>query len=459
MLKEPIIKHVFFLGIGGIGMSALARHFLLQNLEVSGYDKTPSDLTTSLEQEGATVFFQDELNDHIKRFTKTDTLIVYTPAIPENSVLMAYFSQNGYNIQKRAEVLGAITRSSKGLCVAGTHGKSTTSAFLAFLMSKSPKGCNAFLGAIAANFESNFVNNPLAEHTVIEADEFDRSFLNLSPFASIITNIDPDHLDIYGTANKFYEGFKQYALKIDPSGILVCNEKITIESLCRQVSYALDSSSADYTLTNIRQKENGSIVDFRTPKGFFYDVFISIPGLHNAENALACVALLMELNFDPGLIIPSLSEFKGLKRRFELIFKGSEIVFIDDYAHHPTEINRLLTSVRGMFSNKKIVGIFQPHLYSRTRDFGDEFGRELSNLDELILMPIYPAREIPIQGISSDWLLSKVSLDKKSVMNVNDVLQKVKNLKNCVLLTIGAGDIDRLVLPIYEILKINDSPA
>lgn len=358
---------------------------------------------------------------------------------------------------KRAQALGEITRSSKGLCVAGTHGKSTTSAMLAFLMHNTSLGCSAFLGAIATNFQNNVLINPLASYTVIEADEYDRSFLNLSPYASIITNIDPDHLDIYESEDKFKEGFRQYALKIDMNGVLILKEGLQVNALCKKKTYALNSDTADYTARNLRETMNGACFDFYTPSGIYEDVCIGINGGHNVENAIAALALCDNIGASMEDVVTSFQYFKGIKRRFEKIYSGKNIQFIDDYAHHPTEINRLISSVRLMFPNTPITGIFQPHLFSRTRDFGDAFAHELAQLDTVIVLPIYPARELPIQGINSDWLFQKIKNPNKHLMSPSELLAFLRTNSHGVLLTIGAGDIDRMVLPIKELLTINDT--
>ena len=447
---------IFFVGIGGIGMSALARYFLSKGNTVYGYDKTRSELTDALSAEGAIITYEDAW----QAFDLIDvqsTLVIYTPAISEENQWLSAFKKQGFRMLKRAQALGEITRSSKGLCVAGTHGKSTTSAMLAFLMHNTSLGCSAFLGAIATNFQNNVLINPLAAYTVIEADEYDRSFLNLSPYASIITNIDPDHLDIYESEDKFKEGFRQYALKIDPNGVLILKEGLQVNALCKKKTYALNSDTADYTARNLRETMNGACFDFYTPSGIYEDVCIGINGGHNVENAIAALALCDNIGASMEDVVTSFQHFKGIKRRFEKIYSGKNIQFIDDYAHHPTEINRLISSVRLMFPNTPITGIFQPHLFSRTRDFGDAFAHELAQLDTVIVLPIYPARELPIQGINSDWLFQKIKNSNKHLMSPSELLAFLRTNSHGVLLTIGAGDIDRMVLPIKELLTINDT--
>ena len=449
-------KVIFFIGIGGIGMSALARYYLALGCKVFGYDKTRSDLTDSLTQEGAVISYDDVWQEN-EYFSNESTLVIYTPAISSENVWFKQFKSLGYHVLKRAQALGEITRNSNGLCVAGTHGKSTTSAMLAFLLNDTELGCSAFLGAIATNFGNNFLINPRSKYTVIEADEYDRSFLNLSPFASIITNIDPDHLDIYESEEKFYEGFRQFAMKIDPSGFLILKEGLKINTLCKKKTYALNSSTADYTAQNITESVDGACFDLYTPTSTYAHLCIGINGSHNVENALAALALCDNLGADMHELVRKFQQFKGIKRRFEKIYSGKNVVYIDDYAHHPTEINRLISSVRHMFPNQPITGIFQPHLFSRTRDFGDAFGQELAKLDSVILLPVYPARELPIQGIDSNWLLQKIKNPNKRLMNPSELLEHLRSNTKGVLLTIGAGDIDRMVEPIKELLQINDS--
>jgi UDP-N-acetylmuramate--alanine ligase len=449
-------KVIFFIGIGGIGMSALARYYLALGCKVFGYDKTRSDLTDNLTHEGAIISYDDVWQEN-ECFSKESTLVIYTPAVSLENAWYRQFKSLGYHVLKRAQALGEITRNSNGLCVAGTHGKSTTSAMLAFLLNDTELGCSAFLGAIATNFGNNFLINSRSKYTVIEADEYDRSFLNLSPYASIITNIDPDHLDIYESEEKFYEGFRQFAMKIDPSGFLILKEGLKINTLCKQKTYALNSSTADYTARNITESVNGACFDLYTPSTTYEHLCIGINGSHNVENALAALALCDNLGADMHELVRKFQQFKGIKRRFERVYSGKNIVYIDDYAHHPTEINRLISSVRHMFPNQAITGVFQPHLFSRTRDFGDAFGQELAQLDSVILLPIYPARELPIQGIDSNWLLQKIKNPNKRLMNPSELLDYLRTNTQGVLLTIGAGDIDRMVEPIKELLQINDS--
>lgn len=456
MLSFDKIKNVYFIGIGGIGMSALARYFLTENYKVAGYDKVPSVITDALASEGAQLFFDTDVLEIPNDFLDNNTsLVVYTPAIPMSNELLAYFSSKGYKLIKRAEALGMITRKLKSLCVAGTHGKSTTSSMLAHILNQSSHKCNAFLGAIATNFDSNLLLNSFAEYTVVEADEFDRSFLQLTPFCSIITSADPDHLDIYGSAEKFEEGFKQYAMKIDPSGFAVVKEGLELKTLAKQITYAIDSNTADCSIVRLGSEEGISFCDCNIMGAFWPKVYLGLPGIHNAENALACIALLNALGVPENEIRSGLKSFSGLKRRFETIISNEKITFIDDYAHHPTEIDALISSLRMLYPGKKITGVFQPHLFSRTKDFSNQFSKSLSALDSLILLPIYPAREAPILGVSSELLLEGVSIKDKQLLSKEGLLHYLKDFNNAVLVTIGAGDIDRLVQPIKEILTLN----
>lgn len=443
----------YFIGIGGIGMSALARYFHSKGWSVAGYDKTPSSLTDDLQKEGISVHFEDFGPSIPEAFrVKEKTLVVYTPAIPKNLGELLYFQHSEANLLKRSEVLGVITKMSKGLGVAGTHGKTTTSSLLAHILFQSELGCNAFLGGIAVNFNSNLVLHPESPYTVMEADEFDRSFLKLSPFASIITSTDPDHLDIYGDADYFKEGFREYAKLIDSKGCLVQKEGLNLESNAPVRTYSIESKTSDYEGYNLKYEGGKFLFDVRTPKGNWSGLELGIPGIHNAENAVACIALLDFIGLDELTIRRGLKSFRGVKRRFEYHIKRDDLVYIDDYAHHPTEINALIKSVRLLYPDMKITGVFQPHLFSRTRDFFDGFARELSQLDEVVLMPVYPAREEPIPGVDSDTLLSKITQNNKYLFGPDEVLNYLRNKKG-IILTIGAGDIDRIVEPLKQILQ------
>jgi UDP-N-acetylmuramate--alanine ligase len=446
-------KNAYFIGIGGIGMSALARYFNQLGWKVAGYDKTPSPLTTELENEGIQVHFNDELSQISEEYKIVEnTLVVCTPAIPKDHAQLNWFKSKNAQLYKRSEVLGILTRHSKGLGVAGTHGKTTTSSMLAHIMHQSSSPCNAFLGGIATNFNSNLVVDPTAEYTVIEADEFDRSFLNLRPFASIITSMDPDHLDIYDTTEAFAEGFQHYAALTAENGFLVIRKGLELNSV-NAITYGMNEPDADVAGSNLKYDNGRIYVDVVVNGQLWKEVELGLPGNHNAENALACIALTSKLGISESEIRSGLATFKGVKRRFEFHVRSEKWTYIDDYAHHPTEIQALISSVRMMYPNKTITAIFQPHLFSRTRDFFEGFAKELSAVDHLILMPIYPARELPIEGITSVALLAKTTARKSELLEPEKVIQRIEELDGGVLLTVGAGDIDRLTVPLKSALQ------
>lgn len=448
-----VFKRAYFIGIGGIGMSALARYFKQQGWEVSGYDKTPSVLTDALQEEGIDVHFSD-LNDDIPLAfkSKADTLVIYTPAI-KNLGELSYFKNEEFHVHKRSEVLGMLTQSSLGLGVAGTHGKTTTSALLAYILDSSKLKCSAFLGGIATNFDSNLVISTTSKYTVVEADEFDRSFLALSPYASIITSVDPDHLDIYGDVNYFKQGFQSYAELIHPDGFLVMKEGLPLHSKARTITYAIESMSADVSVEKMHFENGFFVFDVRIRDAYWERLQLGIPGIHNAENAAACIAMCLELGLTEPVIREALKTFKGVKRRFEYHIRTENLVYIDDYAHHPTELHSFLSSVRLMYPGKRVIAAFQPHLFTRTRDFFEGFAEELSALDELVLLPIYPARELPIEGVSSDHLLATIRAPKKQILAAQEALHYLSQQRDCVVLTIGAGDIDRIVEPLTKALS------
>ena len=447
-----LFDKIFFLGIGGIGMSALARYFLAHGKHVAGYDRVESSLTMELVAEGCEIIYRDAPDEIASSFLQIDkVLVVYTPAISIDNLIFNYFKDKGFSVKKRAEVLGILTHSAKSLCVAGTHGKSTTSSLLAHILTGSNWKCTAFLGAIATNFNSNLVLNEEAKFMVVEADEFDRSFLQLAPFCAIITSCDPDHLDIYGSNESFIEGFSQFASKIHPDGLMVIKEGIELLSPAKKITYALFSKTADYAIDRLYFEHDVGYCDIRVKSDYWMKVELGLSGIHNAENALACVALLMELGLSPSFIKQGIQSFLGLKRRFEIIFKSEDVVYLDDYAHHPTEIDALIASLKMRYPNKKITGVFQPHLYSRTKDFAVDFARSLSALNEVILLPIYPAREMPILGVTSDYLLELITNDTKKLISKEELVGCAEAYDSGVFVTIGAGDIDRFVQPIKDV--------
>lgn len=446
------IKRFYFIGIGGIGMSALARYFKAKGFEVAGYDKTPSPLTDELEVEGIAIHFEDLSENIPSEYQNTEsTLVVYTPAIPKTMGELVYVQQN-HKVLKRSEVLGLITQTSKGLGVAGTHGKTTTSTMLAFVLSQSHLKCSAFLGGISSNFNSNVLVNASAEYSVIEADEFDRSFLRLKPYASIITAMDPDHLDIYGTTQSFIEGFQEYADKHKENQLLIYKYGLPLKQTgFKGISYGINEPNAEVYGNELQYANGHFMMNIHFQNEVWKEVVLGLPGIHNAENALAVAVMCKELGLTEEEIRSGLQHFKGVKRRFEYQVRTEKLIYIDDYAHHPTEIAALVSSIRLLYPDKKVVGIFQPHLFSRTRDFEEGFVRELGKLDEAIIMPIYPAREEPIPGVTSDELVRKIGT-KAQLKTPEQVLEFVQGIENGVILTIGAGDIDRIVPEMKKIV-------
>nr|WP_314288565.1 UDP-N-acetylmuramate--L-alanine ligase [uncultured Capnocytophaga sp.] len=439
------IQNVYFIGIGGIGMSALARYFNTNGKRVAGYDRTPTEITEMLEKEGISVHFTDDVVAIPTPFKdKETTLIVYTPAIPKEHKELLYFQEHNYKVVKRSEILGLITKNSFCLAVAGTHGKTTTSSILAHLLVERGTPVSAFLGGIAENFNSNYVVKG-SEYTVVEADEFDRSFLRLSPNIACITSMDADHLDIYGDEAHLIEGFHEFAGKIKPGGSLIVRNGLDISG----ETYGLEDN-ADYSFQNIRIVEGVYHFDFKYAGGIYKDYTFMKPGRHNLSNALAAVAMAVKAGFAPKELLPHLATFKGVRRRFSYIIKDKDRVFIDDYAHHPSEINALYQAVAEMYPNTAKTVIFQPHLFSRTRDFMDDFAKSLSQFDEVILLDIYPARELPIEGITSKVLLEKITANKKTLVSKEELIPLLLEKNPKLLLAVGAGDIGAEVVSIKK---------
>ena len=444
------ITRIYFVGIGGIGMSALARYFKSKRAEVSGYDKTETVLTKQLVSEGIKVHYED----NVELIDKDAQLIVYTPAVPKDHKELNYFKDNNYTVVKRSDVLGAITNSSFNICVAGTHGKTTTSTMVAHILRHSGYGCNAFLGGIAVNYNSNFW--PSEKNVcVVEADEYDRSFLKLSPDVAIITAMDPDHLDIYGTAENVEQAFIDFSARVKNGGLLL--SKFGLKrggelKAANHVSYHLNNEKADVYAANITMNNGSYQFDVITKNWKINDVILNMGGMHNIENMVAAITVAHDLKIDNEKIKAAVSSFKGVKRRFEYIVKNDEQVFIDDYAHHPDELRALLTGAKKLFPDKKCTIIFQPHLFSRTKDFANGFAESLSLADEIILLPIYPARELPMEGVNSEMILNKISNANKKVLPKSEITTWIKNNKTELLITAGAGDIDTLVEPIKKIL-------
>lgn len=450
------IEAVYFLGIGGIGMSNLARYFMSKGKKVAGYDRTETLLTKELIKEGAIIHYIDDANlipDFCK--SKENALIVYTPAIPADSQEMAFFKENGYDIKKRAEILGIITQSSKALCCAGTHGKTTTSSMLAHILRQSHIDCNAFLGGILKNYNSNLLLSDKSEFTVIEADEYDRSFHWLHPYMALITSVDPDHLDIYGTEEEYLKSFEKFTSLIQTGGALVLkhNTKLVpqLQEGVRLYTYSMDKG--DFHAKNIKIGNGEIRFDFVTPKDIIHNIELGVPIKINIENGIGSMALAYLNGATADELRHAMATFAGAKRRFDFLLKTDKVVMIDDYAHHPEELAASITSVKELYPNKKVTGIFQPHLFSRTKDFAPQFAQSLSLLDELILLDIYPAREKPIEGVTSHIIFDKVTC-KKTMCQKEDLLTLLENKKDIeVLLTIGAGDIDQLLFPIKELLE------
>ena len=461
LLRSPFkgtegIDQICFVGIGGIGMSALARFFLERGIRVSGYDKTRTALTQQLEKQGMNIHYEDQ----IENVDKEATVVVYTPAIPGDHQELNWYKKNGYTVWKRSDLLQRITDSSLNICFAGTHGKTTTSTLVAHILRDSQMGCNAFLGGIASNYETNYWSSR-TNCCVVEADEYDRSFLKLKPQVAVITAMDPDHLDIYGTAAEMEEAFLQFSSLVAPDGLLIYKKglKRATELRAKQLcSYHLNDTTADCYAKDLKV-EKGSYhfsvhVCGKTLAGFE----LSMGGLHNVENTVAAVSIASMLGIEESKIKKAVASFRGVQRRFEVIWKDANRVWIDDYAHHPAELQALITGVRSLYGSKKCTIIFQPHLYTRTRDLAKEFGEALSGADEVILLPIYPARELPIEGVSSELIKQNINDKPVSLFDKNQVLSwfteemKKENEQN-IIITAGAGDIDQLLPTMKNIIR------
>ena len=447
-------------------MSALARYFMSKNISVSGYDKTSSPLTQKMEKEGMTIHYED----NVELLDKNADLVVYTPAIPKDQKELNYYKDNGYDLVKRSDLLQEITRSTFNICIAGTHGKTTISTMVAHILRHSGFGCNAFLGGISVNYDTNFwasENNV----SVVEADEYDRSFLKLSPDMAVISAMDADHLEIYGTKENMEDAFVEFANQLKPGGILFTKYGLSDKNFIssNHYRYSLQNDMADVYGDNITMRDGGYVFDVKSDKWELNDIRLNMGGMHNVENAVVAIAIAFHLKISPIKIKNAVGTFKGVKRRFEYIIPISEashlknnVIYIDDYAHHPEELGALIKGVKSLFSFKKCTVIFQPHLFSRTRDFANEFAKSLDLADRAILLPIYPARELPIEGVSSEMIVSKMENKNAAVLSKEDLLEYLKNdyLKLVeqssfgeVLVTAGAGDIDRLVEPIKNIIR------
>lgn len=451
------LNSVYFIGAGGIGMSALVRYFLSRGKNVGGYDRTPSELTEKLIEEGAAIHYEENVEAIPEVFRDpTTTLIVYTPAIPESHKEFLYFRENGFEIQKRSQVLGMLTQTGKGLCVAGTHGKTTTSTLTAHLLYQSQVGCNAFLGGISKNYNTNLLLSDTSDYIVIEADEFDRSFHWLSPYISVITATDADHLDIYGTKEAYLESFRHYTSLIRSGGCLIARKGIELQPAVQDgvKIYTYSLEEGDFHAENVRIGGGEIFFDFISPLGNIKDIQLGVPVKINIENGVAAMALAQMSGVTNEEIKKGMASFRGVDRRFDFKIKNDKVVFLSDYAHHPSEIKQSILSMRALYEKKKITAIFQPHLYTRTRDFYQEFADSLSLLDEVILVDIYPAREQPIPGVTSKLIYDNLRPGiEKSMCQKEDIPAILERKDIEVLITLGAGDIDNYVPRICEILN------
>ena len=451
---------VYFLGVGGIGMSALARYYLSEGCKVYGYDKTKTELTEQLEQEGIQIHYKEDVELLKGIFPSSEglgvgkNLICYTPAIPKDNKELFYFQSNGFELLKRSQVLGLISQNYLTIAIAGTHGKTTTSSIVAHIINETLGNCIAFLGGISLNFNSNLLLNNNAKYLVVEADEYDRSFLTLDPNIALVTSLDADHLDIYGDGNEMQNAYKAFVNKIKSNGSLItknaCLNTFKDKTDIAISTYSVNEKANTYA-SEINIKNGAYHIDIESENSI-KDIELGLPGIHNVENAIGAYAIAEKLGIEAPKIKAALGSYKGVKRRFEYHIKTPNLVYIDDYAHHPSELEVCIKSVKELYPNKKITGIFQPHLYSRTRDFADEFATSLALLDELLLMEIYPARELPIEGVSSKMLLDKIKLDKKELVSKEGMLKVIEAKEIEVLITLGAGDIDVFVRPIKNML-------
>jgi len=441
--------NIYFIGIGGIGMSALARYFIADNKCVSGYDKVQTEITNSLEKISINIHFEDDVKNINKRYLNPkDTLVVYTPAIPKTNVELTYFVRHNFKVLKRSQVLGLITENTFCMAIAGTHGKTTTTSILGHLLKECDIEMTAFLGGISENYNSNLIQNG-NKVSVVEADEFDRSFLTLSPDYACITSMDADHLDVYGTSEALQESFIAFSKKIKPNGKLFVKKGLPIKG----ITYALEED-ADYVAINIKIENGTYLFDVKTPNETIENIKFNLPGRHNLSNALIALAMAVEFGCSPYSLASALASYKGVKRRFTYQIKTDKLIFIDDYAHHPEEINAIYHTLCELYPNRKALVIFQPHLYSRTRDFAEEFAQSLSQFDTILLLDIYPARELPIEGVTSQWLLSKINNTNKKIISKSEIVSEIKKNKAQIILTLGAGDIGEEVKHIKQELDI-----
>ncbi|HKH62089.1 MAG TPA: UDP-N-acetylmuramate--L-alanine ligase [Flavitalea sp.] len=463
MIDLNNIQKIYFIGIGGIGMSAIARYFKFQGKDVSGYDKTETALTKQLTEEEIPVHYED----NVELAPKDTELVVYTPAVPKDHAELVFYQNNHYPVFKRSDVLGMITSSSFNICVAGTHGKTTVSTMIAHVLRHSDFGCNAFLGGIAVNYNTNFWRHK-RNVCVVEADEYDRSFLKLNPNVAVITSMDADHLDIYGTEESMQNAFVDFSKKLKSGGLLLTRSELPKEkefSAENHLTYSLEKESAEVFSSNIRISQGSYVFDVRVKEWHLQNLVLNMGGRYNVENALVAIAVAHHLGIEDEKIREAISAFKGVKRRFEYIIKHPAFIFIDDYAHHPEELRALITGAKNLFAGMKCTLIFQPHLFSRTKDFADGFAETLDLADEVIVLPIYPARELPIEGVTSGLIFSKMSNNNRKLLEKSELFKYIKeeyvpnadrNSGN-VLVMAGAGDIDAMVQPVKDIIELTNS--
>lgn len=452
-------NYIYFLGIGGIGMSALARWFRVNGYDVAGYDKTPTALTEVLQAEGMVIHFTDDVEQIPARFREnpTETLVIYTPAVPKTHSEYIYLTEQGFTLQKRSQVLGLLAGQMTTIGVAGTHGKTTTSSMVAHILRDAGVNCAAFLGGITNNYGTNFLLNQPADDLksvvcVVEADEFDRSFLTLFPTYAIVTSTDADHLDIYGAHDAVLDSFGKFVSQIEPEGVLFMKDGLALADKTKATVRPYSLEKGNYYSRNLRIEQATFIFDLVYPTGVITDIQLSVPGFHNVENAVAAGAVALEVGVSPEAIQRALNSYRGVRRRFEYILKTDSIVFIDDYAHHPAEVQAFLSSVKALYPDREVTAIFQPHLFSRTRDFAEGFAESLSLADHVILLDIYPARELPIEGVTSDLIFRDIHSKTKKKCTKAELPDVLRTIKPTLLVTIGAGDIDQMLTPLKNML-------
>lgn len=456
MLQLKDIKNVYFIGVGGIGMSAIARFFKYEGLQVAGYDRVSTVLTKELETEGIDIHYEDDIKQIALNYhDKASTLVVYTPAIPEEHSELDYFRRKGFDVRKRAAVLGLISSGMNSVCVAGTHGKTTISSMTAHLYKQSAVGCNAFLGGIINNYKTNFLHNAQSSYVVLEADEFDRSFLHLHPHLALISAMDADHLDIYGSEESVSEAFHAFIQRIEPGGVLLHKAGLAVDDINDEIEFFTYSieEKADFNAFNITLVDGQYQFDLKSPFGIIKGLRMGVPGLVNVENAVGAIGLALLGGVEPDEIKATLPHFEGIRRRFQYRIKEDKLVFIDDYAHHPEEIKATLKSVKALYPDKQITTVFQPHLYTRTRDFASGFAAALDECSRVLLMDIYPARELPIEGVNSEMIMQLMQNKNVQIVERANLFEAIKSQPVEVVITLGAGDIDKEVPVLEEKLR------